>query len=527
MTQYIYIPEHEIQASLEKFERIRPENAKVVTTGLQKSWVIIFALVTLLLLLLTPYALVGIVAICVIGFSAQFALKSYLTGKSINKLVQISPERLQEEHDWPMYTLLAPCRGEESVIHQLVNAVAQIDYPEDRLQVMLILEENDPRTVKAVQRMELPPYFEVYVLADSGPRTKPKACTAVLQYVRGKYCVVYDAEDQPEPDQLKKVVVAFKDQEERDGDDHIWCVQAKLEFHNGSHNLLTQLFAAEYLTHFNLTLPALGALDLIVALGGTSNHFRSNKLRGMGGWDPYNVTEDLDLGVVIKRDRGHVLLLDSVTWEEANARPFGKGGWVSQRSRWIKGHMQSWFVHMRNPLHLYQDLGFWNFLMFQLIILGSPLSLVLSPLYLGLTALYLASRTVLTLVQPESAFALQMAIEALFPSYIYYAAIVSFVLGNLGIMYSIMLACVLREQYKMVKYIFLAPIYWLMMSAAAWKASWQLITKPHYWEKTSHGHATQPVETGRVSESTHQVETGTSTLQIVDQPAASGKNHVA
>lgn len=380
---------------------------------------------------------------------------------------------------------MIPLRGEERVVKQLVSSLGRIDYPRHKLQIMLLLEENDPSTIEAVSSLRIQEPFEVYVFADAGPQTKPKACTAALPYVKGTYVVVFDAEDNMEPNQLKKAVLAHERYR-----DEVWCIQAKLEYHNNTQNLLARLFSGEYATYFNLLLPALGSNDLLVPLGGTSNHFKTDKLRKMGGWDPYNVTEDLDLGIVISRSSGKVKVLNSVTWEEANSRLgiLHKGGWIPQRSRWIKGHMQSYLVHMRQPVKLFKGLGLKNFLLFQLLVGGTPMALLLSPIFTMLTLLYGVSRIILPTFVPEVGLALQTGIEQLFPPVIYYLGIVAFFVGNIGLMYYLLVGCMYRELYSNVKWMLLSPLYWQLMSIATWKAALQLIYKPHHWEKSSHGH---------------------------------------
>lgn len=478
------ISEEEIEKVLLQAEKVRPHNAKKVITKAQ----IIMGIVALLAF----WGIVGderlpvIIGICVLGFTAQFALKTYLTLGSLDNLIQVGDVSHLTDSDLPMYTILVPLRGEEAVVHKLVASLAAIDYPQNRLQIILILEKDDPNTWWAVRSMQLPPNFEVLILAAFGPKTKPKACTVALTYARGVFCVVYDAEDIPQPDQLKKVVQAYAERSE----ENIWCIQAKLQYNNASQNVLTRLFSGEYITYFNLVLPALGKQNLLVPLGGTSNHFRTERLRQMAGWDVYNVTEDLDLGVEIKRRKGQVKVIDSVTWEVATSqlRLFKKGGWTAQRSRWLKGHPQTYLTHMRNPPKLLWDLGVTNFLLFQVWMLGSFLALLLTPIFLGFSGVYLASRTILVGISPELALSVQYGIEAMFIPSIFYLAVGSFVIGNLGLMYYNMLGCLLREEYSSVKYMFLVPFYWLLMSFAAWKALYQLITKPHHWEKTSHAH---------------------------------------
>lgn len=485
----------------------RPENAQVTVTRVQ------VAGITLLVILLGIafwqfgiQTLIVIVGLCTTLFSALFVLKSYLTLVSIQDgLVQVTEAEICAITEWPLYTVLIPLRGEESMVKRLIKSLSTLDYPKEQLQILLLVEENDPRTVNAVLGMKLTAPFETVILADEGPRTKPKACTVGLEFVRGEYTVIFDAEDRPEPDQLKKAVIAHR----RFGD-AIWCIQAKLEYHNSSQNWLTRLFAGEYATYFNLALPALGARDLFVPLGGTSNHFRTEKLQEMGGWDPWNVTEDLDLGVVIARKGGLVKVIDSVTWEEANSVA---GNWVRQRSRWVKGHMQTLLVHLQHPLQLWRDLGPKNSLVFALIVGGTPASLLLSPIFLITTMMYVLMRTVGAQVDAQLAFVVQLWIEQLFPPVLFYLGMFAFLVGNFSLVYFLLMGCMHRGLYAEVKYMLLAPMYWLLMSLATWKALFQLVRNPHYWEKTNHG---LDVATVRVSKArTLQMGWAVKTLIVV------------
>jgi cellulose synthase/poly-beta-1,6-N-acetylglucosamine synthase-like glycosyltransferase len=72
-------------------------------------------------------------------------------------------------------------------------------------------------------------------------------------------------------------------------------------------------------------------------------------LKWLMAWDPFNVTEDADLGTRLARNRYRCHVLDSTTFEEAPPR---LSSWFPQRTRWIKGYMQTWFVHMRQPARL-------------------------------------------------------------------------------------------------------------------------------------------------------------------------------
>ncbi len=365
----------------------------------------------------------------------------------------------------PTYTILVPLRDEAEVLMQLAQALDRLDYPHDRLDIKLLLEEDDRRTLAASRALKLPACFEIVVLPDAEPRTKPKACNYGLLHARGEYVVIYDAEDMPEPDQLKKAVAAF-----RMADPRVACVQAKLSYYNRLQNSLTRWFTAEYAMWFDLLLPGLQAARMPIPLGGTSNHLRVAALRQVGGWDPYNVTEDADLGIRLHKAGYRTLLINSDTYEEANAEFVN---WVRQRSRWVKGYVQTWLVHMRHPGSLLRELGWRGFIGFQAMILGTPLTFLLNPvLWLVTTAWFLTAAG---------------AIEAMFPTWVYYVGMLTMLSGNFTFAYLNMIALARRGEWDLMESAATSPLYWMLMSLAAWKGMLQLLTRPSHWEKTVHG----------------------------------------
>jgi len=234
---------------------------------------------------------------------------------------------------------------------------------------------------------------------------------------------------------------------------------------------------------FDLFLPGLSAVGSPIPLGGTSNHFRMAALRELGAWDPFNVAEDADLGMRIARRGWTTAVLDSTTWEEANSRV---GNWVRQRSRWIKGYMQAWLVTMRQPVRTLRTLGPWRFFCFQAAVGGTPFVLLLNPVYWALTGLYVLTRW--------------GVIPQLFPPPVFAISLLSALLGNLVFIYLSIYGLFKRERYSLVPLMFLSPLYWVLQSVAAWKALYQLVVKPHYWEKTTHNLAPPPIEAAGVPE---------------------------
>jgi cellulose synthase/poly-beta-1,6-N-acetylglucosamine synthase-like glycosyltransferase len=370
-----------------------------------------------------------------------------------------------DERDLPVYTILVPLYREVKVLSRLVDSIAALDYPRAKLDVKLLLEEDDVETIAAARAMRLPACFRIVVVPDGIPKTKPKACNYGLMRAEGEFVVIYDAEDRPDPDQLKKVVVAFAKADRR-----IRCIQCKLNYFNRDQNLLTRWFTTEYSMWFDLLMPGLDAANAPIPLGGTSNHFPTRTLLEMGAWDPFNVTEDADLGIRLHKQGYRAAVIDATTYEEANSDVYN---WIRQRSRWVKGYVQTWLVHMRHPLRHRRQIGLRNWLSFQLIVGGTVLGFLLNPFYWLLTTLW--------------ALTAAGIIHSVFPSFVYFGAAAGLYFGNFVFTYANVLGAMRREHHNLVKSALLSPIYWGLMSLAAWKGVLQLSYRPFYWEKTNHG----------------------------------------
>lgn len=366
--------------------------------------------------------------------------------------------------DWPNYLIQIPMYHEGDVLPTLVEGLSRLDYPKDRLEIRLLIEEDDPETMDVARALDLKPPFVIYPIPVSQPRTKPKACNVGLANTDADFLVIYDAEDRPDRDQLKKAVVAFSKIPTK-----VVCIQAKLNFYNPDQNFLTRCFTAEYATWFDLCLPGLDCLKAPIPLGGTSNHFRLEVLKHLGGWDEYNVTEDCDLGLRLFAAGWQTRVLDSTTWEQACP---SVRYWIRQRSRWVKGYMQTYLVHMRSPVSLLRRIGLWNFVQFQLLIGGTPLCQLISPFYWLLAILWLV-------LQP-------VGLAVYFPGPIFAIGAVCLFAGNFIFAYTSGIACVRRGFGHLAKYGLAMPIYWVLLSIGAWKGFLQLLTRPHHWEKTKH-----------------------------------------
>jgi glycosyltransferase XagB len=387
--------------------------------------------------------------------------------KQIRKNRKIQQEvKNMDPRTLPLYTVLIAAYKEDKVIPNLIKAVKKFDYPADKLDVILLLEEDDKVTLNAAKLAKPPGTWRLLTLPNSQPKTKPKALNYGVQFARGKYLTIYDAEDVPEPDQLKKAVAAFREHT----DDYI-CFQASLNYFNRDENPLTKWFTLEYTYWFDCLLPGLDSLRLPIPLGGTSNHFDTEKLLKIGCWDPFNVTEDADLGIRAAAEGYKVGVIKSTTFEEANSR---LGNWLRQRSRWVKGYMQTFLVHNRHPLKAIKIMGLKQWLGYNLLIGGTPALFLLNPVMWALFFYFLLTGA--PILDPAS-----------MPAVLWYISAINLILGNLITMCLNLIAVASRKFYYLIPYALLSPVYWLLQSIGAYKALWQLITKPSYWEKTEHG----------------------------------------
>ena len=459
------------QEARESLHIATPElSAKQVLTVPQAVAAWIMVSLFILCMWFAPTAtLIALSAVVTFFYLLSFAFRFLLTWKGSHHSVDVSvtPEEVAAltAEDMPVYTVLVPMYRESEVLPILIHSMRRMDYPLAKLDVKLVLEQDDHETIDAAKALKAEGIFEIVRVPTSYPKTKPKACNYALRFARGDFVVVFDAEDIPEPDQLKKAVAMFKRSPPEVG-----CIQARLNYFNRRENFLTRMFTLEYSNWFDYLLPGLHALNIPIPLGGTSNHFRTAVLRGAGAWDPYNVTEDADLGVRLTQQGYSVAVMNSTTFEEANGV---FRSWINQRSRWIKGYMQTWLVHMRRPINLYRRLGpagFWGFQFF----IGFPvLTALLNPVLWATTAVTLIF---------GSAYIAQY-----FPAPVIYFAIFNLVIGNAMYIYMTMVAAAKRGWFSLMPWALLSPAYWVMHSVAAYKALWQLIVKPHFWEKTQHG----------------------------------------
>jgi cellulose synthase/poly-beta-1,6-N-acetylglucosamine synthase-like glycosyltransferase len=398
----------------------------------------------------TSGALLAFSIVMAAMFGALFVIR--LGAALAQRFRRSPPQLIQPDNTLPVITVLAPLYKEAAAVPRFIEAIRALDYPADRLDVKLLVEADDDRTLNAVIAARPPDWFEIIPVPPGEPRTKPKALVYGLHFARGDVVAVFDAEDRPAIDQPRAAIAAF-----RRGPQNLAVVQAPLQIHNGRDSWLAGQFALEYAIHFRVWLPFLAQLGLPLALGGTSNYFRRDHLEKVGGWDAWNVTEDADIGLRLARRGYAARMIAPPTLEEAPAR---LGPWLAQRTRWMKGHLQTWLVLNRRPFSAAGGMGIGRFLATQVTLGGALLaSLMHAPLLVMLALGVFVFRN----------------IEA------WHVAV--FATGYA----SVVLAALASGAAVSWRRLALMPVYWPLQSAAMLRALVEMKKKPHFWAKTPHG----------------------------------------
>ena len=446
------------------FERFPSMSARIVANAWQGTMVGAFLTALPVGLLLAPGAVLkALHVLATLFFFACVALR-------FAAVASIRPARPaaqvpMPEGDVPVFTVLVALYREAGIVPGLLAALDRIVWPRQRLEIKLVCEADDADTLAALRARRLPAHVEVVEVPPGEPRTKPKALAYALPMTGGDLVALYDAEDMPHPMQLAEAWQRF-----RESGPDLAVVQAPLEISNRGESSVARMFAFEYAALFRGLLPWLSRRRLMLPLGGTSNHFRRAALEQVGGWDPYNVTEDADLGLRLARFGYRAETISCPTYEPAPTR---LDIWLPQRTRWFKGWAQTWLVHMRDPVRTARELGLGSFLVTQVLFAGMLASVLLHPLLLATFAFLLF--TLLSGGFGGTAGSVLLVVDT-----------VNIACGYLSFLLLGWQTLTHAERLGFWKVVLLTPFYWAMMSWAGWRAVWQLWRRPHLWEKTPH-----------------------------------------
>lgn len=429
-------------------------------------------------------ALVGVGSLAVLGtlepvltlIAVALALGPIFLGAVVLRLAALlekAPADLWREHGWriddsrlPVYTVAVPLFGEEAVLDQSIAALSALDYPPSKLDIRILVEEVDHGMRRALAARVLPPFIQVVIVPRGAPQTKPRALNLALAEAKGALFTIFDAEDVPDPQQLRLAAARFL----RSGSDLV-CLQARLVIDNCGDGWLAGCFALEYAGLFDVLNPGLLRCGLPIMLGGTSNHFRTQALRQIGGWDPWNVTEDADIGFRLVRAGGRIADLPSPTLEEA---PLTQRAWLKQRTRWLKGYLQTLISHLLLPHRLLREAGIAATLTFLALVPGTLISALGYPFFIAVTLMAYVEGSLLAPADPFGTLlsALALTLTGL-------GAAVLFLVPALGAWR--------RGAPGLWRRLPLLPLYYLLVSLAAWLALYKYLDRRFAWNKTAHG----------------------------------------
>ncbi|WGI20544.1 glycosyltransferase family 2 protein [Amylibacter sp. IMCC11727] len=378
--------------------------------------------------------------------------------------IKTTDHKYKRPKKFPKMSILVPLLREEDIVERLIKRMSLLVYPKELLEICLVYEATDTATKQHLAQCKLPYWMKTIEVPENTLQTKPRAMNYALDFCNGDIIGIYDAEDAPEPNQLFRVAQRFET-----GDENLACVQCQLDYYNSSTNWISRCFTIEYSILFRMILPALERLNLPIPLGGTSVFFRRDILESLGRWDAQNVTEDADLGIRLHRMGYRCAWSDATTYEEANFRVLP---WVRQRSRWLKGFLMTWMIHMRHPVQLFKQLGPIGFFVFQVQMLGTVSSFAAVPLVLPMWLFTVG---------------FQLPLYDLINPALFATLIISFVVTELFLLVLSSAAVKSRGDRSLYNYVPMMLLYWPLGAFAAYKAVWELFVHPTYWDKTEHG----------------------------------------
>ncbi|MEO0994292.1 MAG: glycosyltransferase [Pseudomonadota bacterium] len=373
--------------------------------------------------------------------------------------------RLNERRPLPRISLLVPLYREAAMVPGLIEALSALDYPRERLEVRLLVEADDEATARALSAQPLPAWVRPMTVPAGRPRTKPRALNYALDFCEGEIVGILDAEDRPNPGQLRAVAASLTS-----APPDVAACQCQLSYYNARDNWLSRCFQLEYAIWFEVLLRGWQALGLPIPLGGTSVYFRRSVLKATGGWDAHNVTEDADLGMRLARLGLRCQVLRSTTEEEA-ACEFHR--WIRQRSRWLKGYLLTWASHMRAPITLWREMGARGFFGLNILFLGGAAAYLAIPLFWAAVLGWV--------VTGEGLW------QSTLPGWVIYPAGITLGLGQGVMLACACLAMLRRGTLGFIWCVPTLPFYWTLGAVAAWKAIIEIVVAPFWWDKTKHG----------------------------------------
>lgn len=274
--------------------------------------------------LLLALCMVG--AWALIGFYAVLTVAGYVYSREARRRRAAPSPR-----EWPGVSILVPAHNEEIVMAGTLESLLHLDYPQDRMEIIVIDDSSTDRTRRVIEHMMATDrrLKLVGIPPGLGGRGKSHALNQALRHAGYDFVAVYDADNAPEPQSLRMLVAELV------ADTRLAAAVGKVRTMNRGTNFLTRCVNIEFISFQWIIQAGRWRLLRLASLPGTNYVIRRDALERVGGWDPSAIADDAELTVRLTQEGYHIKFVPyAVTWEP---EPQHWGVWLRQRLRWARG----------------------------------------------------------------------------------------------------------------------------------------------------------------------------------------------
>jgi cellulose synthase/poly-beta-1,6-N-acetylglucosamine synthase-like glycosyltransferase len=240
----------------------------------------------------------------------------------------------------PFITVMVPCRNEELVIEGLVTTLLNLDYPDDRHEIVIIDDGSDDGTPEILDDLvRRHPVLQCIHRPPDAGGGKSGALNTALATARGDVVVVFDADHKPRADVLRRLARHF-------ADPTVGAVQGRCIVRNSNETRLARSIAVDYYCGYLVNEYGRQSLFELPAYGGSNCAVRTGWVKAFGGWNEATVTEDTDLTLRLLLV-GRCVRFDLTAIDTEESVPTFRRFW-RQRYRWARGHQQAWREYRRS-----------------------------------------------------------------------------------------------------------------------------------------------------------------------------------
>jgi len=236
-----------------------------------------------------------------------------------------------DEERLPTVSILVPVKNEEKVVGRLLRVLVDMDYPEQKKEIIVIDDDSTDKTVEICRRyVERYPNLIRLVLKPTSNR-KASALNYGLRYAKGEIVATFDADNVPEPDALMRAAEYFEDPSTA-------AVQGRICSINADQNMLTKFISYEEAVRYEVYMRGKDSLGLFVDLAGTCQFIRRSVLERVGGWDEESLCEDMEMSFRLTENDCNIRYASEIrSWQE---NPANVTQLIRQRTRWYRGSME-------------------------------------------------------------------------------------------------------------------------------------------------------------------------------------------